>query len=80
MRKELNFAVKSKRKQNVLHMKSKLSGIQNLSAALLTIHTAYMKTITVTRIKLFLAAKATESRANMRVNEIDYSFIRGTVQ
>ena len=30
-----------------------------------------MSGLTVTRRKLFLAAKATESRANMQFNEID---------
>ena len=52
-------------------MNNKISGTQNKSVALLTLHGACTKTITVTRQKLFLAANATEVRTNMQFNEID---------
>ena len=52
-------------------MKYKISGTQNKSVAPLTLHGASMKTVPVTRRKLFLAAKAIERRANMQFNKID---------
>ena len=42
-----------------------------LGVALLTMHGACIITVIVTRRKSFLAAKNTQSRANIQVNEID---------
>ena len=52
-------------------MKYKISGVKNLSVAPLTMYHAYTETITATRKKLFIAAKSTERRVNIQLNEID---------